>query len=95
MVLGTERDATMINLADMDRNGRINSIDLQRIINRALKIGDVNDDGVVDSNDVSVVTENVLNNVYDYRSDLNNDGNVDAEDVQIAINYSVGDTITG
>ncbi len=53
------------------------------------KLGDVNLDGVINSNDALAVRKNVLSNTYDAQADINVDGIVDGDDLQLVMQYII------
>lgn len=53
------------------------------------KLGDVNLDGVINSNDALAIRKNVLSNSYDAQADINVDGIVDGDDLQLVMQYII------
>ena len=49
-------------------------------------LGDLNEDGVINIQDVILIVNLILNNQFDINGDINNDGNIDVIDVVQIVN---------
>ena len=62
-----------------------NQYQLSDFINNQL-LGDLNEDGVINIQDVILIVNLILNNQFDINGDINNDGNIDVIDVVQIVN---------
>jgi hypothetical protein len=66
--------------------------------NKAIKLGDVNGDGVVDSTDARLVLQYALKKIDKLGvfnvADVNGDGRVDTTDADLILKYAVGKITT-
>ena len=63
---------------------------IQDLAMKIVKMGDVNDDGVIDVTDVTMLINAILGQIQIEGGDLNGDGNVDVTDVTTEINIVLG-----
>ena len=62
-----------------------NQYQLSDFINNQL-LGDLNEDGVINIQDVILIVNLILNNQFDINGDINNDGDIDVIDVVQIVN---------